>query len=116
MSEEANADNRPVRPKSHRILAWVVIVLLVVMYIFTLVVAMIGNGMAGPMFMACVGASIVLPGILWFHLRIWQLSVQRTRKDFERFAKKGELSDLAKADTKNAKPDKAGEDDAEDEA
>ncbi|MCR4605553.1 MAG: hypothetical protein K5639_06085 [Eubacterium sp.] len=110
MSEVTNEENRPVRPKSHRILAWIVIVLLLSMYIVTLIVAIIGNGMAGPMFMACVGASIVLPGILWFHVRLWQMSVDRGRKDYERFAKQGELSEVAKAKAET------GDEDAKDEA
>ena len=124
-SQKNEAQGRPVRPKSHRILAWIVIVLLLAMYIATLVVAITGGGVAGPMFMACVGASIFLPGALWFHLRLWQISVDRNRKEYEKFAKSGELSGVAKAKARDAgdvaadkAPDaeKTGDDDEEDEA
>ncbi len=115
-SQKNEVQDRPVRPKSHRILAWIVIVLLLAMYIATLVVAITGGGVAGPMFMACVGASIFLPGALWFHLRLWQISVDRNRKEYEKFAKSGELSGVAKVKAKDAGDESSSQEEADDSA
>ena len=77
-----NKENPVKRPLYLRILAWIVVVILMGMYIFTLVVAITNKGDVTGLFMACVGATIVLPGILWINLRLFKLSMERNRKEY----------------------------------
>lgn len=85
MSESTNSknvENKVERPKSHRVFAWIAIILLMSMYIVTLVSAIIGGGYTSELFMMCLGASIVLPGLLWLYIRFWNFSMKRDRKTF----------------------------------
>lgn len=56
-------------PKGARIIAAVAVVLLVLMYIVTLIAAFTTSPAAGGLFKACVGASILVPIMLWFYIR-----------------------------------------------
>ncbi|MBO6108109.1 MAG: hypothetical protein J6P16_01755 [Eubacterium sp.] len=85
MTEEnkvTNKQNTPKRPASQRVFAWIIIILLVGMYTATLIFAISGNGSASSLFMMSLGATVVLPGLLWLHIRFWQFSMGRDRKTF----------------------------------
>ena len=60
------------RPMSHRVFAWIVIVLLVAMYVITLIAAISGSGTTSALFMMSLGSTVVLPGALWLHIRLWK--------------------------------------------
>ena len=66
------------RPVSHRVFAWIVIVLLVAMYVITLIAAISGSGSTSQLFMMSLGSTVVLPGVLWLHIRLWKHSVEKT--------------------------------------
>lgn len=57
-------------PKSIRVIAMAGIVLLVALYIITLIAALTTSPQAAGLFKACLGASILLPLVLWGYLRI----------------------------------------------
>ncbi len=76
---EENTQNPTIkRPLSHRIFAWIVIVLLLAMYVITFVAAISGSGSASQLFMMSLGSTVVLPGVLWLHIRLWKHSVEKT--------------------------------------
>ena len=72
------------RPMSHRILAWIVIVLLVAMYVVTFIAAISGAGSASQLFMMSLGSTVVLPGVLWLHIRLWKHSVEKTKNGIDK--------------------------------
>lgn len=57
-------------PKSVRIIAMAGILLLLALYIITLIAALTTSPQAPGLFKACLGASILLPIVLWGYLRI----------------------------------------------
>ena len=70
---QSETEQTPItRPLSHRIFAWIVIVLLVAMYVITLIAAISGSGTASALFMMSMGSTVVLPGALWIHIRLWK--------------------------------------------
>ena len=77
-NQNENKETPIKRPVSHRILAWVVIVLLVAMYVITLIAAISGSGSTSELFMMSLGSTVVLPGVLWLHIRLWKHSVEKT--------------------------------------
>lgn len=80
-----NAQNDAIRrPMSHRILAWIVIVLLVAMYVVTFIAAISGAGSASQLFMMSLGSTVVLPGVLWLHIRLWKHSVEKTKNSIDK--------------------------------
>lgn len=81
-NQNENKETAYARPKSHRILAWICIVLLVGMYTVTLVAAFSGAGTTNALFMMSLGATVVLPGLLWLYIRFWKFSMGRDRKTF----------------------------------
>ncbi|MEE3467414.1 MAG: hypothetical protein VZQ83_03135 [Eubacterium sp.] len=70
------------RPKSHRVLAWIAIIILVAMYTVTLISAISGAGTTSALFMMSLGSTVVLPGLLWLYIRFWKFSMGRDRKTF----------------------------------
>ncbi len=72
------------RPMSHRILAWIVIVLLVAMYVVAFIAAISGAGSASQLFMMSLGSTVVLPGVLWLHIRLWKHSVEKTKNGIDK--------------------------------
>ena len=72
------------RPLWLRVVAWVGICLLIGMYVFTLIVAVTNKGDVTGLLMGCIGATIVVPVILWINLRLWQLSMERDRTEFKK--------------------------------
>ena len=66
------------RPLSHRIFAWIVIFLLLAMYVITFIAAISGSGSTSELFMMSLGSTVVLPGVLWLHIRLWKHSVEKT--------------------------------------
>ena len=75
-------DNQPKRPMSHRVFAWIAIVLLVGMYTVTLISAISGSGSTSALFMMSLGSTVVIPGLLWLYIRFWKFSMNRDRKTF----------------------------------
>ena len=57
-------------PKSIQVIAMVGIILLLALYIITLIAALTTSPRAAGLFKACLGASILLPIVLWGYLRI----------------------------------------------
>ncbi|HAK58182.1 MAG TPA: hypothetical protein DCP06_04310 [Lachnospiraceae bacterium] len=83
IENEQGVKNEPiVRPKSQRVLAWIVIVLLLSMYVITLVSALSGAGTTSSLFMMSLGSTVVLPGLLWLYIRFWKFSSKRDRETF----------------------------------
>ncbi|MBQ7201661.1 MAG: hypothetical protein IJS24_09835 [Eubacterium sp.] len=85
MNNENNKTNQdlseePKRPTSHRVIAWVVIVLLVSMYTITFISAISGGGSTSALFMMSLGSTIFIPCLLWGYLCLWRWSVKRSRK------------------------------------
>ena len=73
MDEIEETTETPIqRPLSQRVFAWIVIVLLVAMYVITLIAAISGSGTASALFMMSLGSTVVLPGALWLHIRLWK--------------------------------------------
>ena len=60
-------------PKSVRIFAIIGIILLLALYITTLIAAVTTSPQTAGLFKACLGASILLPIVLWGYLRIAML-------------------------------------------
>ena len=86
MNEENKNENKEfeyTRPKSHRVLAWIAIIILVGMYTVTLVSAISGAGTTSALFMMSLGATVVLPGLLWLYIRFWKFSMGRDRETFK---------------------------------
>ena len=85
MSEENKNENKEItyeRPVSHRVLAWIAIIILVAMYTVTLISAISGAGTTSALFMMSLGSTVVLPGLLWLYIRFWKFSMGRDRKTF----------------------------------
>ena len=85
IENEENAQNQTVtRPMSHRVFAWIVIVLLVAMYVVTFIAAISGAGSASDLFMMSLGSTVVLPGLLYLHIRLWKHSVEKTKNSIDK--------------------------------
>ncbi len=81
-SKNENKDNLPERPMSHRVFAWIAIVILVGMYTITLISAISGSGTTSALFMMSLGSTVVIPGLLWLYIRFWKFSMNRDRETF----------------------------------
>lgn len=69
---ESNQEKPPVpasRPK--RIAAWICILALIALYIATFLTAILDTPGSGQMFRTCLGATIVLPVLLWMYLWLY---------------------------------------------
>ena len=85
IENKENAQNQTItRPMSHRVFAWIVIVLLVAMYIVTFIAAISGAGSASDLFMMSLGSTVVLPGLLYLHIRLWKHSVEKTKNSIDK--------------------------------
>ena len=82
-NEEIEENTVPRRPKSHRIVAWIAIILLLAMYTVTLIAALSGSGTTSALFMMSLGATVVIPGLLWGYIVFWKASMERDRKTFK---------------------------------
>ena len=82
--EELIQNETPVRPMSHRVFAWIAIVLLLGMYTVTLISAISGGGSTSELFMMSMGSTVVLPGLLWLYIRFWKFSSKRDRETFRK--------------------------------
>lgn len=67
-------------PKSVRIFAIIGIILLLALYIVTLIAAVTTSPQTAGLFKACLGASILLPIVLWGYLRIAMLLTPKKDK------------------------------------
>ncbi len=75
MNEKKNEPKTPVSsyPKGVRIFAIAGVVLLVLLYIATLIAALTTSPTSGGLFKACLGASILIPIMLWLYIRFAKL-------------------------------------------
>ena len=85
IENKENTQNQTItRPMSHRVFAWIVIVLLVAMYVVTFIAAISGAGSASDLFMMSLGSTVVLPGLLYLHIRLWKHSVEKTKNSIDK--------------------------------
>ena len=78
--DNQNITEEPKRPTSHRVIAWVCIVLLLSMYTITFISAVSGGGSTSALFMMSLGSTILIPCVLWGYMCLWKWSVNRNRK------------------------------------
>lgn len=73
--EQGNEQEMPVSsyPRGVRITAMAGVVLLVLLYIVTLIAALTTSPTSGGLFKACLGASILIPIMLWLYIRFAKL-------------------------------------------
>ena len=83
-------------PKSVRVMAIVGIVILVIMYLFTLVAALTTSPSSPELFKMSVGASILLPIILWVYMRIAIRTSKGARKGAQEMMTKKEAEEKEK--------------------
>lgn len=57
--------------KSKRIAAWICIIALIALYIATFLTAILDAPGSGTLFRTCLGATIVLPTLLWMYLWLY---------------------------------------------
>ena len=78
---EPDRQERPVSSytKGQRIAALVMVVLLVAMYLITLVAAITTSPAAPELFKMSVGASLLLPIMLWLYIRFARLFMNRDK-------------------------------------
>ncbi len=67
-------------PRGVRITAMAGVVLLVLLYIVTLIAALTTSPASGGLFKACLGASILIPIMLWLYIRFAKLWGGKTDK------------------------------------
>ena len=72
--------------KLKRILALITVVILVVLYAATLVFALIDSPWAFSMFKACIGMTVILPGLLYIYFWIYKV-LNKDQKDDTRSTK-----------------------------
>lgn len=68
-------------PKGVRIIALAGAALLILMYIVTLIAALTTSPASGGLFKACLGASILLPIMLWLYTRFAKLFLKRNDEE-----------------------------------
>ena len=75
MNEKKNEQKTPTSsyPRGVRIFAVAGVVLLVLLYIATLIAALTTSPTSGGLFKACLGASILIPIMLWLYIRFTKL-------------------------------------------
>lgn len=67
------------RRKAKQIAAWICILALAALYIATFLTAILDTPGSGTLFRTCLGATIVLPTLLWMYL--WLYDRLRNRND-----------------------------------
>lgn len=72
--------------KLKRILALITVIILVVLYAATLVFALIDSPWAFSMFKACIGMTVILPGLLYIYFWIYKV-LNKDQKDDTRSTK-----------------------------
>ncbi len=65
------------REKSKRIAAWICIIALAALYTATFLTAILDTPGSGSMFRTCLGATIVLPTLLWMYLWLYDRIKER---------------------------------------
>ncbi len=75
MNEKKREQEAPASsyPRGVRIIAIAGVVLLVLLYIVTLIAALTTSPTSGGLFKACLGASILIPIMLWLYIRFAKL-------------------------------------------
>ena len=66
--------------RAKRIAAWVCILALIALYIATFLTAILDTPGSGRMFRTCLGATIVLPVLLWMYLWLYGRLRERDKK------------------------------------
>ncbi|WP_342756675.1 hypothetical protein [Kineothrix sedimenti] len=61
----------PMKKRSKQIAAWVCIVLLVLLYVATFIIALLDFPGSGALFQACLVATIGLPILLWLYIWLY---------------------------------------------
>ena len=69
--------------KGQRIFAILGVILLLALYIITLISAFTTSPAAPALFKACIGASMLIPFMLWCYIRFAKLFTKDGRKDGE---------------------------------
>lgn len=88
MDNKNRNDNKNTSPKkkitSKQVVAMGGIILLVLLYIITLIVAFVDNSASGKMFALCLFASIAIPFLIWIYVWMYgKLTNKRTFADFD---------------------------------
>lgn len=80
------------KQKRKRIMALICVILLVLLYIFTLIVSLLDFEGSGQLFAACIVATIVLPVLLWIYIWIYgQVTKKETIADLFPESKETEI-------------------------
>ncbi|MCR5691173.1 MAG: hypothetical protein K6G62_03040 [Eubacterium sp.] len=69
--------------KGQRRVALAAVVLLVLLYLITLVAALTTSPAAPELFRMCIGASLLIPIMLWLYIRFWRFFSKRDRETFQ---------------------------------
>ena len=78
-----NEENKPKSSytKGQRIAAMIGVILLLVMYIVTLISALTTSPNTPALFKMCLGASVTLPIIFWFYIRITKYFIDKSKDE-----------------------------------
>jgi len=78
-----NEENKPKSSytKGQRIAAMIGVILLLVMYIVTLISALTTSPNTPALFKMCLGASVILPIIFWFYIRITKYFIDKSKDE-----------------------------------
>lgn len=82
MDKKQRESRRPNRPylKAKQVAAWICIVALAALYIATFLTAILDTPGSGALFRACLGATIVLPTLLWMYLWLYRRAKDREKE------------------------------------
>ena len=114
--DNQNITDEPKRPTSHRVIAWVCIILLLSMYTITFISAVSGGGSTSALFMMSLGSTILIPCVLWGYMCLWKWSVNRNRKKImaaQAAQEAGDADNEAEPETAEAGEDAGTEADAD---
>ena len=76
-------DKETKKPVFKRVLAWVGIIILVLLYLLTLIFAIIDFAGWQRYFFASVGATIIIPTILWINIFLYDRMMDRRKEGQE---------------------------------
>lgn len=107
-AERTTQNNAPKRSKAQRVAAMLCIILLVLLYLATLVSAIVDKSSTKQWFMLCLIGTIVIPLLTWIYIWMYgMLTQKRTIASFQTDpATKNELdSPLKSVDDSSSEPD-----------
>lgn len=82
----SNKDNKNSKKKitSKQVVAMIGVILLVLLYVVTLVVAIVDTSASGKLFALCLFASIAIPFLIWIYVWMYgKLTNKKTFADFD---------------------------------